>query len=142
MKDPVVSDWDCLWNVTFNYFYENFGEEGLIDYFKHLANSEYYEKIVEIMKNKGFEGVKDYWSWVSEDEGMVYEDCLLKNKYTLKIIECSAFKHFEEKGFKPFKKYCDYCLTINSELSKKSNLKYKNISCTYKGSCEHIFERI
>ena len=52
MKDPVVSDWDCLWNVTFNYFYENFGEEGLIDYFKHLANSEYYEKIVEIMKNK------------------------------------------------------------------------------------------
>ena len=139
MKEQVNPDWDCLWNLTFQYFYENFGEEALIKYYRHLANSDYYKKILDKIKQRGLEGVKEYWLKCSEGEGIDYSYNLENNRYVIRVNSCSAFKHFKENNIKPFERYCDYCEIVNQKISKNFSVKYKLVSCNNRGSCEYLF---
>lgn len=138
-EEPVNHDWDFLWSITFQFLYENFGEKGLLKYYKHLAGSSYYEKVIINIKEKGLKGVKKYWEESSNGEGTKYMDDLTDNKYILKVNSCSAYKYFQEENLDTFNKYCDYCKVINEEIARKSNIKYRLLNCDHKGSCGHIF---
>ena len=141
MIEDIVPDWDVLRNLTYRYIYDNFGREGLIKYYKHLANSEYYKDTIDNVKKEGLKGIRNYWEKSSADDGTLYVDRLTANTYILEIERCAAYEHIRDKNEKPFKMFCDYCSVVNSEIAEKSNLKYEQKKCDNKGSCKHIFYR-
>jgi len=141
MLEDVVPDWDVLRNLTYKYVYENFGREGLLKYYRHMANSDFYKDVIDNVKKEGLKGVKRYWENSSADDGTSYNQKLTRDKYSLEVNNCMAFKHFRDKKEKPFEMFCDYCMVVNSVIADKSNLFYELKKCDKKGKCKHIFYR-
>lgn len=139
-----IKEWYGAYNVIFNWFEKNFGNEGLLKYWEYIGGSCYGEAI-ELFRREGLRGVKKYF----EEEFLKEETAvcarLEENSLLIEIRECPAYRFMNESKnpyFVPREDYCRHDEVINGILSEKSGLKFTMLECDKRGGCRWLFETL
>lgn len=130
-----------VFNITFEFIEKNYGFEELEKYWESIGEK-YYSKLIEDIKKRGTEAVKDYWlSSCREDDVTRFSYVIDDDRFELKIDKCSATEWIgKNPHYKLFEKYCDHCRVINSKIASLSGFKYQLEKNKDKQKCVHIFK--
>lgn len=128
-------------DVTFRFFKENYGREGLHAYLRWLAEN-YYTGLVEGVRARGLDAVEEYWRSVFADETAAEPAAAAAIDRTeatvrIEVQRCPAFVWMKDNGREPCECFCDQCAVINTTIADAGRLKF-HLSGG-RGQCIQVF---
>lgn len=126
-------------NATFRYVYENYGEEGLINYWRAMGR-EYFASVTERFQKGGLPAVAEYWRVFFAEEpggevGVTQEaDCV-----RVEVKVCPAIKHLREHGREIMALYCQHCTYVSQAMCEPAGISVRVEGGD--GSCHQWFCR-
>jgi len=112
-------------NATFRWIYDNWGEEGLKEYWRALGR-DHYAFLTEKFRKEGMEAVYNYWQefFAREPGGDV---CVKKenNGVTIVVRVCPALKHLKAHGREIFPLYCQHCQIVSEAMCEGAGIRVR-----------------
>ena len=126
-------------NATFRWIYDNWGEEGLVDYWERLGH-EHFAAVTERFRQGGLEAVREYWcEFFNEEPGGDVSVDLVGDQVVLDIRTCPAVKHLREHGREVMPLYCRHCYHVSQAIGDGADLAVRVEGGG--GSCRQLFTR-
>lgn len=103
-------------NATFRWIHDNWGEAGLLDYWRALGR-EHHAPQTERFRQEGMEAVRAYWQAFFDDEpGGDVSVAREGDTVTITVRTCPAIKHLREHGREIMPMYCQHCQVVSEAM--------------------------
>lgn len=137
----AIKEWFGAYNVIFNWFKQNYGNNAFDEYCRHIGST-CYEYVIKRFKREKLEGIKRYYQELfNKDEGKI--ECYMEDKkLTINIIECPAYAFLKSSSnpyFAPTDSLCKFDLIINKIIAEKSGFDFSMDECNKDGKCKWVF---
>lgn len=96
-----------FYNEVFK-FLETQGEAALEDYFLEISKNQ-EKHILHLIREKGFEGMYQYWSVIRDEENCELDLGYDEDKFELRMHLCPSLTKAKDNDAEPFGRYCDHC---------------------------------
>ncbi len=122
----------------FIYVTEKYGQAGFEEYCKRVARNAYFD-LIEDIKTRGLEAIKEHWKRVFEEEGgdfLLFEE---GEVLVLQVNRCPAISHMKERNYRIADNFCEHTRLINGEICALAGY---DTSCQYvqgEGRCLQRF---
>lgn len=112
-------------NSTFRFIKNEFGMEGLVEYWRGLGE-EYYQPVTKLWKEQGLPAVAGYWKEFFEHEPEaeveIESDC---DRVTLNIAKCPAIAHLRKHGRLIEPVFCQHCHYVSQAMAEPAGLEVR-----------------
>ena len=137
-RKNVHKDFHGAMSYGLKYIYASYGDNGIKEYLRELANTVYSPLSEELLKN-GLKGLEEHWKKIFDLEDADYKLFYDDNVLNLKINKCPAISHMKKYNYEIFDKFCEHCRILNSQICQnvgyESYIEYDQ----NKGSCLQKF---
>lgn len=96
-----------FYNEVFK-FIEQQGEKELEDYFLEISKNQ-ENHLLDLIREKGFEGMLQYWSVIREEENCELDLGYDEDKFELHMHQCPSLPKAQDSDAGPWARYCDHC---------------------------------
>ncbi len=95
---------------TFAWLEEQGGHELVLDYWDEAIRGDSQRHAAELIETLGFEGMKQYWGQVLEEEGAGYEVSEWPGVFRIDMHACPSKGFLIRNGLVQYRDYCDHCM--------------------------------
>ena len=117
---------------------DNYGREGLDDFLSRLAGS-VYRPLVEALRVRGLDALREHWQMIFELEEGDFEMCIEDAALVLRVHRCPAIRHMKERGYSIADHFCEHTRIVNDAVCRaagyQSSIEYDQAA----GSCVQRF---
>ena len=118
-----------LLDVTFRFFVDNYGRQGLEEYLRWLVEN-YYADVLADLRRGGAQALAAYLADVVEDECSAQPDAEMEivreaDGVTLKVSRCPAFVWMEANGRQACEDYCEQCAVMGAMMAAAAGLEFE-----------------
>lgn len=120
------------------YLDDIYGSQATSDYLRQMA-CEVYAPLIEAVKNKGLEALRQHWDKVFSLENGEFELFYEGEKLVLIVTKCPAVSHLKEIGQFFTHRFCETTVITNETICSQSGCK---CTCDYEpgfGRCVQKF---
>ncbi|MBI4922709.1 MAG: hypothetical protein HY834_13260 [Devosia nanyangense] len=96
-----------FYNEVFK-FLERQGEADLERYFLEISKNQ-EKHILELIREKGFEGMRQYWSVIKDEENCDLDIDVNEDRFELRMNLCPSLTKAKDNDAETFGRYCDHC---------------------------------
>lgn len=96
-----------FYNEVFK-FLETQGEEVLEQYWLEISMNQ-ERHVLELFREKGLEGMYEYWSHIREEENCEMDIDLHADRLELRMHKCPSLSKVMDNDATPMARYCDHC---------------------------------
>ena len=96
-----------FYNEVFKYL-EGLGEKELNDYFLEISKNQ-ENHILHLIREKGFEGMMQYWSVIRDEENCELDLGYDEDKFEIKMHLCPSLTKAKDNDAERWERYCDHC---------------------------------
>jgi len=96
---------------------DNYGTEGVDDFLSGLASS-VYRPLVEALRERGFDALREHWQTVFDLEQGEFEMHTQDGVLTLRVHRCPAICHMKERGYAIAEHFCEHTRIVNEAVCK------------------------
>ena len=119
------------------------GKKKVINFWEEISDN-FLQNLETLVREKGIEGMKEYWTHTLGEEGGKYKITAEENKFGIEIYECPSVKKLNEaKHIKKYPDYCKHCGVLYSRIIEKygfkSHIEYIDEE---KGICRETYEKV
>ena len=130
-----------LLDVTFRFFEENYGREGLRRYLRWLAEN-YYAELIDAARRDGLDALEKYWRDVADDEMAAEAQAHMDverdgERLFIEVKRCPAFVWMEENGRQACECYCEQCAVMNAAIADAAGIEFELRGG--QGQCVQVF---
>jgi hypothetical protein len=124
-------------NATFRWIHDNWGEEGLLTYWRSLGR-EHYAPLAARVQCEGLPALRRHWeAFFADEPGAVVEVLETPHSVTLEVNVCPAFKHLREAGRDIVPFYCRHCTEVTGAMLEPAGMQV--VVEGGDGSCRQTF---
>ncbi len=138
IKKNVHKDFHGAMSFGLKYVYDSYGDNGVKEYFKELANT-VYSPLSKALQKKGLGELEKHWRKIFDLEDADYELFYKDNVLNLKINKCPAISHMKKFGYEIFEKFCEHCRILNAEICRNAGCQSSIEYDQNKGKCLQKF---
>jgi len=96
-----------FYNEVFK-FLESRGEKDLEEYWLTISRHQ-EQAVLELFREKGFEGMKEYWSKIAHEENCDLDIEILPDHIHLRMNKCPSLTKAMDNDAGQMHRYCDHC---------------------------------
>jgi hypothetical protein len=124
-------------NATFRWIHDNWGEEGLIQYWRALGR-EHFATVSKQFREGGLPAVQDYWqAFFAGEPGGEVTVALEHDAVTVTVQTCPALKHLQAHNREIMALYCRHCTVVSEAMCEGTGIA---VAVTGGGgSCRQVF---
>jgi len=112
------------YNELFKFLEERHGKEAVIDFWKGISDN-FLWNLDDLVKRKGIQGMKEYWTHTLSEEGAKYKMKATENEFTIEMSECpSAGILRRNLHIKRYPDYCKHCDLLYRRVIEKYGFTY------------------
>lgn len=135
-KPKGAADFYFAINATFRYVRENFGEEGLRDYWRDLGR-EYQSPVWMRWAAGGLPVVAQYWrNFFGAEPGGDVEVIEDRDRVIINVRECPAIAHLRANDREILPEFCQHCYFMGDAAAKQADLSMRVEGGN--GSCRQV----
>ena len=114
------------YNELFKFIQEKDGEKKVLDFWGGISDH-FLQNLDSLVKEKGIEGMKEYWTHTLTEEGAKYKMTAGNNKFEIEMHKCPSVgilrrtKHIEK-----YPDYCKHCGVLYSRIIEKYGFEWHN----------------
>ena len=105
-----VQDFIGYYDWTFEYLRRNFGEKTVADYWLHAISRDSQRHARDLIENKGFDGMEEYWAHTLEMEEAGYTFDRGPDYFRTDMHDCPSKGHLIQRGLEAYHDYCEHCM--------------------------------
>jgi hypothetical protein len=105
---------------TFEWLNQFGGHASVRAYWDEAIHQDSQTHASKLIREKGFEGMKEYWGPTLADEGAVYERTVTEDVFRIDMHECPSKGFLLRNGLEQYRDYCDHCMGWIGPLMKES----------------------
>ena len=95
---------------TFAWLEEQGGHQLVLDYWDNAIHRDSQRHAVELINNKGFDGMREYWGHVLEEEVAGYSVTEGPGLFRIDMHQCPSKGFLIRNGLAQYSDYCDHCI--------------------------------
>lgn len=124
-------------NATFRWIYDNWGEQGLQDYWQSMGR-EHFAPLTERFRQGGLEAVREYWQDFFENEpGGDVTVMRQGDEVVIEVAVCPAIRHLHEHGREIMPLYCQHCTVVSQTMCEPAGIAVEVTGGG--GTCRQVF---
>ena len=135
-----VKEFFGVYNSTFRFLEERFGREALEDYWRYIGE-DFLAHWIALVREKGTEGMREYWTKSLEDEGADYDLTASPDEFVITMRRCPAIGWLKEHGADIFDDYCGHCKVLWGHLGELAGFSLEIKSDQEHGTCTLHYRR-
>lgn len=110
-------------NATFRWIHDNWGAQGLLDYWRALGR-EHFADVTARFRDGGMDAVRDYWQAFFDEEpgGDVTVERTGDDAVTITVRSCPAIKHLRDHGREIMPLYCRHCQVVSEAMCEGAGI--------------------
>ena len=144
MKIPSkYTDFILNYNETFKYMEKKYPRTQVDKYWEYLSGA-FLDELRELAKEKGLQGIKQYWDKILSREDAEYSNTIESGKF-IRIIKnwynCPPIRVMQKRGAEVWKDYCDHCKGIYEPVLKRYDFAFKQLK-NNKNECIFVISKI
>lgn len=112
------------YNELFKFLQEKGGKKQVVDCWEGISDH-FLQNLDSLVKEKGIEGMKEYWTRTLTEEGAQHKITAGSDKFEIEMYECPSVgilrrtKHIER-----YPDYCEHCGVLYSRVIEKYGFDY------------------
>lgn len=115
-----VYDFCGHYEWTFNWLHEQGGHDLVLAYWDEAIHQDSQQHAVRLILEKGFEGMREYWGEVLEEEAAGYDVTETDRVFRIDMHACPSKGFLLANGLQQYPDYCDHCLGWIGPLLKRA----------------------
>ena len=131
-----------FYNELFKFMDKNFGKKEVIKLWEDISKGSYVNKLDDLVKEKGLQGIYDYWEEIMAEEGGKYKLTLRDNEFILDMHCCPSVSKLRKTHVIPYEDYCGHCPVLYISIYEKYGFKgVRYFIDSAKGQCRcHVWK--
>ena len=131
-----------LYNELFKFIDKNFSKKDNVKLWEDISKGSYVNKLDNMVREKGLQGIYEYWKEILSEEGGRYELTLRDNEFVLDMHYCPSVGKLTSTHIEPYNDYCGHCAVLYIRIYEKYGLKgARYIIDRNKGQCrEYVWK--
>jgi hypothetical protein len=105
-----VQDFIGYYDWTFEYFRRKHGEKAVQRYWLEAIALDSQQHARQLILEKGFEGMHEYWAHTLEMEEAGYTFDRGEDYFRTDMFDCPSKGHLIERGLEAYHDYCEHCM--------------------------------
>ncbi len=105
-----VQDFIGYYDWTFEYLRRKYGEEALRAYWEEAIAFDSQHHAYELIRDKGFEGMAQYWGYTLDMEEAGYTITKTENFFRIDMFDCPSKGFLIKRGQSYYHDYCEHCM--------------------------------
>ncbi|MBI4557290.1 MAG: hypothetical protein HY706_06885 [Candidatus Hydrogenedentes bacterium] len=105
-----VQDFNGHYDWTFEYIRRTFGEKALREYWSEAISFDSQRHAFELMRDKGFVGMDEYWAHTLTQEEAGYSLTRTEDVFRIDMHDCPSKGYLIEHGLAAYEDYCEHCM--------------------------------
>jgi len=126
---------------TFAWIEKNFGHDVLLAYWKEAIAEDSQIHASQLIKEKGFAGMEEYWGHTLAEEGAAYTSSCGKDSFRIDMHDCPSKGFLLANGLSQHKDYCDHCIGWIGPMMKNAGFVVDH-EHNHLGKCWWSFRRV
>ncbi len=139
----AIREWYGGYSIIYRWFEDNFGYEGLVRYWHHIAEHVYAD-LADKFRQGGLPYIAGYFrEIIEEDEGSV-DIALNEDSVTIDILECPDHiwqKHYDQGFSMPRENYYRSYEVIYGDVAKMAGLGFELLRYDKDGKLKFAFKK-
>lgn len=111
------------YNELFLFLEEEFGRQAVIEFWKYISDN-FLLNLDRLVREKGIEGMKEYWTHTLTEEKADYEMKVTPNEFEIFMKQCPSVNILNKSGVRKYPNYCDHCNVIYRIIIEKYGFSY------------------
>lgn len=129
-----VQDFCGHYDWTFQYLLETYGEETLEAYWAEAIAFDSQRHAYDLIREKGFEGMEEYWGHTLELEEAGYALTRTENLFRIDMHRCPSKGFLLEHGLEAHSDYCSHCMGWIAPVAQKAGFTIDH-EHNHRGQC-------
>ena len=132
-----------VYNELFKFLDKKGGKKKVINFWKAISDN-FLQNLDALVKEKGIQGMKEYWTHTLTEENAKYKMTADENRFSIEMYECPSVGILRRtKHIKKYHDYCKHCGVLYPRIIEKYGFK----CCTEyideeKGICQITIEKV
>ena len=111
------------YNELFKFLDKKGGKKKVINFWEGISDN-FLQNLETLVREKGIEGMKEYWTHTLTEENAKYKMSADKNRFSIKIYECPSVGILRKtKHIKKYPDYCKHCGVLYPRIIEKYGFK-------------------
>ena len=122
-----VQDFCGHYDWTFEYIRRTFGEEALQRYWDEAIAFDSQSHAVELIREKGFDGMDEYWRHTLTQEEAGYAITRTPDVFRIDMHECPSKGFLIQNGLEAYHDYCAHCMGWIGPVAKRTGFTIDHV---------------
>ncbi|MBI2441373.1 MAG: hypothetical protein HYV35_08390 [Lentisphaerae bacterium] len=125
----------AAYNELFKFIDRRYGKKAVLKFWEGISDN-FLGNLEKLVRQKGIQGMKQYWRHTLAEEAAYYRIKAGKNKFKIELAQCPSIGLLRKKKIKVYKDYCRHCDTLYRRIIEKYGFDYTiNYLDEKKGEC-------
>lgn len=111
------------YNELFSFLEEEYGREAVIKFWEYISDR-FLFNLDRLVREKGIEGMKEYWTHTLTEEGADYEMKVTPTEFEIFMKRCPSVNTLNRSNVKKYTNYCDHCNILYRRIIEKYGFLY------------------
>ncbi|MBC7319859.1 hypothetical protein H5T89_04370 [bacterium] len=111
------------YNELFSFLEEEYGRQAVIEFWKYISDR-FLSNLDRLVREKGIEGMKEYWTHTLTEEGADYEMRVTPSEFEIYMKQCPSVNTLNRSGVRKYPNYCDHCNILYRIIIEKYGFSY------------------
>lgn len=102
---------------------ERYGKQAVTEFWEYISDK-FLTNLDRLVREKGIEGMREYWTHTLTEEGADYEMKVTPNEFEIFMKQCPSVDILNKSGVKKYQNYCDHCDLLYRRVIEKYGFTY------------------
>ena len=107
-----------LYDHTFTFLEREYGREAVQAFWESIADLQ-LGRLEQLMREKGFKGMEEYWRATLGQEGADYEMRTSDDAFFVRVKHCPPTEWFKARNLAKYPRYCEHCRVLYSRVGER-----------------------
>lgn len=112
------------YSELFKFIHNRHGKKAVVKFWEAISDN-FLGNLDKLVREKGIQGMKEYWSHTLSEEAAYYRMKAGKNKFKIELSKCPSVGLLKARKVKMYKDYCKHCDTLYKRIIEKYGFDYK-----------------
>lgn len=123
------------YNELFKFLHRKYGKEAVIGFWEYISD-EFLTNLDILVREKGIDGMREYWTHTLTEEKADYIMKAGKNSFEIYMRQCPSVGMLNKSGAEKYPYYCEHCGLLYKRVIEKYGFTYEvDYIDTDKGVC-------
>lgn len=112
-----------VYNELFSFLDEKYGKQAVIEFWEYISD-QFLTNLDRLVREKGIEGMKEYWTHTLTEEGADYEMKVTSSEFEIFMKKCPSVNKLNTSNVRKYPNYCDHCDLLYRRIIEKYGFTY------------------